>query len=127
MGGTNQRNSDPGWKRLLTGQLPLEAETAAFILVNLLDFLMTYYLLMYGEGGGRRFTEGNPVARFFIHSWGIKGMLGFKLGVVAFVCVLTQVIALKSLKKAAFVLKLGTIAVACVVGYSIALYFRGTP
>ena len=118
--------SRPAWKRLLTGHLPLEAETSAFILVNVIDYLMTYYLLLYGGDGGRRFSEGNPVARYFIDSWGpVKGMLGFKIALVTFVCVLAQVIALRSIEKGAFVLKFGTIAVAGVVVYSLVLYMRG--
>ena len=45
-----------GWAKLMTGHLPLEHETAAFILVNVLDFFMTYLLLSSG-----RFVESNPV------------------------------------------------------------------
>ncbi len=121
----DNENRRPHWKRLLLGSLPLEEETTIFILVNVLDYFMTYYLLLYGGHAGRQFSERNPVARYFIDNWGpVKGMLGFKLALVTFVCVIAQVIALRSIKKGAFVLKFGTLAVAVVVGYSLALYLR---
>lgn len=113
------------WKRLVLGQLPLEAETSYFILVNLLDFFVTYWLLMSGGPGNMRFVESNPVARYFIYSWGpIKGMLGFKLSLVTFVCVVAQLIALKREDLGQKVLIFGTLATAGVVAYSVLLYLR---
>ena len=107
-------------KKLLLGQLPLEGQTTMFILVNVLDFFMTYLLLVSGM-----FRESNPVADYFLARWGpIKGMLYFKLGLVVFVCIITQLIALKDERKAAWVLNFGTILVSCVVVYSLSLYLR---
>jgi hypothetical protein len=114
-------------QRLLLGQLPLEAETSYFILVNLLDFFVTWWLLVVAnaQGGSVRFGESNAVARYFIESWGpVKGMLGFKLTVVTFVCLIAQVIALKREDLGAKVLLFGTIATGVVVVYSLALYLR---
>lgn len=112
-------------RRLLLGKLPLETETAFFLLVNLIDFFVTYYLMMAGGRGNLRFVESNPVARYFIDSWGpVKGMLGFKLAVVAFVCVLAQVIALKRVDLARGVLLIGIVATGAVVAYSLSLWLR---
>lgn len=114
-----------GLQHLFFGKLPLETETTRFILVNLLDYFMTYLLLMGAGGAGVRFVESNPVARYFIESWGpVKGMLGFKLGLVTFVCLVAQVIATRRPRAATLVLNFGTLAVSCVVIYSLALLLR---
>lgn len=106
-------------KNLLLGRLPLEAETSMFILVNVLDFFMTYLLLVSG------FRESNPFADYFLRHWGpIRGMLYFKLAVVTFVCLLSQIIALKDIEKARWVLNIGTVIVSAVVIYSLTLYLR---
>ncbi len=111
--------------RLLLGRLPLETETTIFILVNLLDFFVTYWLLMAGGMGNMRFVESNPVARYFIESWGpVKGMLGFKLALVTFVCLVAQVIALQREDLGRKVLIFGTLATGGVVVYGLALYLR---
>jgi hypothetical protein len=116
-----------GLRRLVTGHLPLETETAVFILVNLLDFLMTYWMLMAGQVGRLRFVEGNPIARYFIESWGpVKGMLGFKLGVVVLVCVISQLIAIKRPDLGRVVLIFGSLATGAVVIYGVTLYLRHT-
>ena len=47
--------------------LPLQDETATFILVNVLDIFVTYLLLSIGG------TEANPIARFFLYRWGFDG------------------------------------------------------
>ena len=106
-------------KQLFRGNLPLERETTMFILVSALDIIMTWYLLYSG-----RFKESNPLANFFIARWGIKGMVYFKMIVTAFVCVLTQIIALKKPAYAEFVLKLGTVVIGAVVIYSLVLFLR---
>lgn len=109
----------------MLGQLPLETETTYFILVNLLDFFVTYWLLMAGGLGNMRFVESNPVARYFIESWGpVKGMLGFKLAIVTFVCLVSQLIAIKREDLGQKVLQFGTLATGFVVIYSVALYLR---
>lgn len=112
-------------RRLLIGHLPLETETSIFILVNLLDFFVTYWLLMHGGIGNLRFVESNPVARYFIESWGpVKGMLGFKLGIVTLVCLISQLIALKREDLGRAVLLFGSVATGAVVVYSLTLYLR---
>ena len=102
---------------LLTGHLPLQNETTYFILFNTLDIFLTYMLLRYGA------IEANPFANFVLVRWGFWGMIGFKLVIVAGVCVIAQVIALKSLWKAKALLWFGTALVGAVVVYSGLLFF----
>jgi hypothetical protein len=104
---------------LLGGQLPLESETVWFLLVSALDVFMTY-LLLWREG----FTEGNPIAAYFLNHWGIKGMVYYKFGMVAFVTVITQIIARTREDIATRLLQFATVVVGGVVIYSLMLYLR---
>ena len=116
-----RRQSKWRWSKFFGGHLPLESETAAYILVSAFDVLMTAWLLTHHSG---RFVESNPVARFFIYGWGLKGMVAFKFALVAFVTVLTQVIALKNEATAERLLNFATAIVAGVVIYSLVLLLR---
>ena len=100
----------------LTRKIPLQDETSYFILVNVLDIFMTYILLRFGA------IEANPIANFFLERFGFNGMIFFKLAVTAGVCVIAQIIALKSIAKARAVLALGTVLVGLVVAYSAYLF-----
>lgn len=106
---------------ILRGHLPFEHETALFLMVSVFDVLMTYLMLRSG-----RFYEANPVARFFINHWGPRGMVYFKFVVVAFVCILTQIIATRKPVLAERVLQFATVIVSCVVVYSLILFVRHT-
>ena len=105
-------------------KLPLESETTMFILVNVLDFAMTYYMLMHRELGNGNFYESNPIAQYFLNHWGVKGLLMFKMAVVAFVCVIAQIVATKKEASARFLLVIGTIVVSFVVVYSLKLFLH---
>ena len=107
------------WQILFRRKLPLEQETTWFIFVNLLDFILTYLILQRGG-----FTEGNPIALFFLYSWGIKGMLYFKCALVTVVVVLAQIIAAKKVEAARRLLNLGTLIVTCVLFYSLSLLLK---
>ena len=104
---------------LLAGRLPLESETALFILVNALDAVVTISLLYLGGHG-----EANPVARFFLDHWGPKGIVFYKLAMVAFVCVIAQLIALRSLRTARVLLYGLSALVGAVVAYGLLLLSR---
>ena len=118
---SDEEETERQWSDLF-GNLPLEAETAMFILVNMIDFFMTYLLLTTGP-----FEESNPIAEYFLARWGpIKGMLYFKIGLVTFVCIIAQIVALKEFKTARWLLNLGTVIVSFVVIYSLSLYLRAT-
>ena len=115
---------------LLGGPMLARDETLTFIFVNVLDFFMTYVLLYYSHLPESpmqfRVFESNPVAQYFINHWGLmKGMLGFKLGLVVLICVVTQAIAFKNEQTAARVLNLGSFLTGCVVVYSLFLLARG--
>ena len=96
-----------------------ESATTLFILVSALDVFMTYLMVTQG-----RFVESNPVAAFFLHRWGLKGLIYFKFAVTAFVCVLTQVIGSKRPETAKRVLQLSTVIVSAVVCYSVWLVLQ---
>ncbi len=107
------------WQILFRRKIPLEQETTWFILVNVLDFVLTY--LIYWRNAG---TEGNPIARFFLYSWGFKGLLYFKCAMVTFVVVLAQIIAGKKVATARRLLNFGTLIVTCVLFYSLSLLLK---
>ncbi len=107
------RSTNGSLKHLLTGKLPLQDQTTYFILVNTLDIFLTYLHLRSGN------VEANPIANFFISRWNIIGMIAFKLVIVASVCVIAQIVAIKSLRKASLLLNFGTAFITCVVLYSI--------
>ena len=104
------------WQILFRRKLPLEKETSWFIFVNVLDFFLTYLIIQR-----KYYTEGNPIASFFLDTWGIKGLLYFKCAMVAFVVVLAQIIAAKKIEAARWLLNAGTLIVTCVLFYSLSL------
>ena len=123
----SSRYDNPLWRLLHFGfrqRLPLEHETALFILVNVLDFATTYYMLMHRDSGNASFFESNPVARYFLHHWGLRGLLWFKMAVVAFVCVIAQIVATRKIATARLLLVAGTIVVSIVVVYSWRLFLH---
>lgn len=113
----------------LLGRVRLPQETFWFVLVNVLDYLMTYIIVYSSnlEGGPlqHRITESNPIAAYFINRWGLeKGLLAFKFGLVAAICLITQRIALRQPRTARWVLNLGTLVTGAVVLYSVGLLLR---
>lgn len=109
---TRQSTDHSSLRTLLTGHLPLQSETSAFILVNVLDIYMTYWLLTRGA------IEANPIADFFYRRFAFNGMIAFKLAIVAAVCVIAQIVATQSLGKARGLLWAGTAIIGAVVLYS---------
>jgi hypothetical protein len=112
------RNSGHGLWQVFFGHLPLQNETCVFILVNVLDIFATYALLRFGG------LEANPIADYFFRRWNVKGMVVFKMAIVALVAILAQIIARRNLARASQVLILGTVIVTAVVLYSIYLLAR---
>jgi hypothetical protein len=103
--------------------LPLQRESALFLLVSVLDVMMTYLMLSdVPEPDGRAmFYESNPVARWFFEGWGLSGIVIFKFTMVAVVEVIAQVVALRQLQMGRRLLEFGTLIVALVVLYSMYL------
>jgi hypothetical protein len=101
-------------------QLPLETETTVFILVNMMDFFVTFWML-----ATQQFHESNPIARWFLEGWGpVKGMLMFKLALVTLVCLIAQIVYLRRPEVARKLLVFGTVVVFGVVVYSVTLHQR---
>ncbi|MES2793070.1 MAG: DUF5658 family protein [Planctomycetota bacterium] len=118
-----KRISTSCWDAARHHKFPLEIETTWFVVASALDFAMTFMMLRHQE---IVFVESNPIALFFINHWGIKGLLCFKLSIVAFVSLICQVIARENLQLGRRVLFLGTAIVAAVVVYSVLLHQAAT-
>src|SRR5438876_185964 len=85
---TNSRTRS--WLRsLFTSHFVLADETTVFILVNALDFFVTYVLLAWPGFAG---FEANPVARKMFH-WGFRYLIAFKFGLATLAVVCCEVVA----------------------------------
>ena len=87
---------------------------------------MTYVILRYSAEGRTRsvMIEGNPVARWILHQWGIPGMVIFKFLTVGFVAVIAEFVGRRKSSLGRSLLRIGTLVVAGVVIYSF-LLLRG--
>lgn len=103
-------NEITSWRGLL------EFEKTLFVLVNLMDIVMTSLLLNTGQ-----FIESNPIANYVLDQWGFAGVTAFKLIVVAGVMLIANVIAIRRVRTSRRLLYFGTAAVSCVVTYSCVL------
>jgi Domain of unknown function (DUF5658) len=121
----SQSHSSPRgvWHMIFRLALPLQRESALFLLVSVLDVMMTYLMLSdVPEPDGRAmFYESNPVARWFFEGWGLSGIVIFKFTMVAVVEIIAQVVALRKLQMGRRLLEFGTLIVALVVLYSMYL------
>lgn len=109
--------------RFFTRHRPMEHETALFLLVSFLDYLMTYWMI-YPRESGPRFTESNQVANWFLAGWGERGLLAFKVAICLFIVLATQTIHGRRPKVAQAVLWLGIAVTSFTVVYSAALYAK---
>lgn len=100
----------------------LEFEKTLFVLVNLMDIVMTHTLLSTGA-----FYESNPIAQWIIDGWGTMGMTAFKLIVVAGVMLIANLVAVYRVKTSRNLLNFGTFMVGAVVTYSVYLlvFYKG--
>lgn len=89
-------------------------ETWAYVVLSGLDIYLTYRLLVE-----QQHVEANPLARYFIDGWGLKGMVWFKLVMTAFVLGLIHSLLQKKESYARAVVRLGAAAVGCVDVYSL--------
>ncbi|NOY79613.1 MAG: hypothetical protein GXP31_01280 [Kiritimatiellaeota bacterium] len=114
------RKSHPSiLKRVLFSDLPLEHETALFLMVSAVDFGITVFALPRAG-----FREANPIAAGVLQIWGVRGLLHFKFFATGLVCLLAQAIARRRIGYARFVLNLATLCTALVVVYSLSLLAR---
>jgi hypothetical protein len=103
--------------------LPLQRESSLFLIVSVLDVLMTSILVedLTGVTGQTIFYESNPVARYFLAGWGLAGIVYFKFLTVGVVEVIAHLVALKKIDVARRLLEFGTLVVSVVVIYSMFL------
>lgn len=87
---------------------------------------MTYIILRYSAQGRTQnvLIEGNPVARWILHQWGIPGMVIFKFLMVGFVAVIAEFVGRRKPTLGRGLLVTGTLVVGCVVIYSFLLLQR---
>ena len=111
------------WDSVFRLPLPLQRESALFLIVSVLDVMMTYMLLddQAGVPGRVVFYESNPVARYFLEGWGLRGIVFFKFAMVMVVEVIAHAIAIKKVEVARRLLEFGTLVVSAVVIYGMAL------
>ena len=118
-----ERDSSPKplhWRSLFS-VAALQQETLRFVLVSALDLFMTYILL---RQKGMHFIESNPVAGRFFADYGLEGMIYFKFGMVALVCVIAQIVVRHRPRTAKWLLNWATLVVAGVVIYSFMLLLK---
>lgn len=116
-----QNSAKPARSSFLFGQFFFEVETLLYVLLSVADLLITNFLLRQNPEGFQ-FVESNPVAKHFLDHWGPKGMIYFKFGMVAFVCMITQIIARYRPLTARLVLFFAIAMMIYVVVYSVRLY-----
>lgn len=102
----------------LRHRLPLETETALFVMASTLDALLTRFLLLYRGANEHTFVESNPIPRYFLESWGLDGLIYFKFAVVALIALICQIIARRKVDVARRVLNFASFVVMGVVIYS---------
>lgn len=121
--GQSPSRLDTVWRTVFRHPLLLERESALFLIVSVLDVMMTYLLLgeLSDEDGRTIFYESNPVARWFFEGWGVGGIVYFKFAMVAVVEVIAHVVAIRKVNVARRLLDFGTLLVATVVLYSMVL------
>ncbi len=81
---------------------------------------MTYLAIRCSHEGltSRFIVEGNPIPAWFFVRWNIQGMIFFKMATVAFVTLIAQWVATRSMGRARLILNGGSILVGCVVAYT---------
>ena len=126
----SQRGQASGIRALfaaISQRVPLEFETGLFIVASALDVFMTRYLITHASTENHMsFVEGNPIARYFLDSWGPGGLTWFKFALVAVVAVICQVIARRKVHVARRLLHFATVMVMGVVIYSVMLMVQHT-
>lgn len=99
--------------------LSLETETSWFLLLGVMDLVLTTFLLNTGV-----VHEVNPLARFFIFAGGVHGLIYYKCALLAVAAVSAQVIVLRRPRAAKAVLHTGIGAQFAVVVYSVTLLLK---
>ena len=87
---------------------------------------MTFLILRYSADGRTRNTliEGNPIARWVLHQWGMQGMVAFKFIMIGVVAIIAEVVGKVRPMLGRALLIVGTLVVGGVVVYSFFLLRR---
>lgn len=105
--------------------LLFENEISWFVLAGALDVVMTFLILRYNAEGRTHnvLIESNPLARWVLGHWGVRGMAAFKFLMIAVVVVIAEFVGRARPVLGRTVLIGGTIVVGAVVVYSMRLLF----
>jgi hypothetical protein len=105
--------------------LRFETEVSWFVLVSVLDIVMTWLALRFSAQGQTNgtFIESNPVAQWVLIRWGIQGMAIFKLTLTAVVVVIAEFVGRTRPELARTLLWGGILVVGGVVLYTVRLLF----
>lgn len=103
----------------LSRQLPLEEESAVFILVNFADVVLTGLAFRFGA------REVNVAANWILDRFGLSGMVIYKFALVTFVLLVCQYIHPTHPRTARMVLLVGSVAYGLlVVSVTVALFMN---
>lgn len=105
--------------------LRFETEVSWFVLVSILDIVMTWLALRFSAEGRTQgtFIESNPFAQWVLVRWGIQGMAIFKLIMTGLVVVIAEFVGRTRPLVAQALLWGGTAVVGSVVVYTVRLLF----
>ncbi|WP_220490459.1 DUF5658 family protein [Tautonia rosea] len=103
-----------------TRSLLLESEIAWLIILSVLDVFLTWALLSRGP----QFIESNPLAAWVFRQYNIKGLVAYKFLLIAAVVVIAEGVEYAKEGRGKLVLRIGIIAAAAVVLYSVMLNLR---
>ncbi len=106
-----------GRKSILNRHLPLEEESAVFILVNFADVVLTGLAFRFGA------REANIAANWVLDRFGLIGMVVYKFVLVTFVLLVCQYIHPTHPRTARAVLLVGSVAYGFLVVYITAMLF----
>lgn len=97
--------------------LLFETEASWFGFAGALDTFLTWILLHLSARGLSRgvFSESNPIARWVLHQWGMRGMVIFKILMVVLVIAIAEVVGRRHPLVARLLLWGGTLVVTLVV------------
>lgn len=125
MGTVNNSPTSPAAASWRTRYLfaTLVPEYVIFFIASGVDYYMTKYLLL-GFGEAQRtglVGEANPIARYFLYSWGFDGLCRFKFTIVAGVIVICQIVAAQRLEVARRLIQFAIFVLLLVILHSVRL------
>jgi len=89
------------------------------LVCSVADIVLTFVLI-----GSHGHVEANPVARYFVYGWGLKGMIWFKAGLVSVIVAAAHLIARERPRLARRILQFALGATSGVVIWSVLLLLR---